>query len=226
MRPVDRGEPPKDENGNPILFKKYQDMGKYLKDRLGCYCSYCECCVDSGISIEHIQPKFLFPEKIMEWGNLLLACSCCNGHKGATRIDENNIGDYCWPDRDNTLLFFDYISKDGLVVPAADLSQEDLLRAENTLRLLGLASNIDIVRLRRETIEIARLGKAILEINDSEEIRTCIERQAERFFSVWLSIFQDDEDMCIRFIRKFKGTATDCFDASGRPVPRGSSSSY
>lgn len=48
-------------------------------------CAYCEVkmLAASYGDIEHIRPKKIFPELVVEWKNLTLACSRCNQAKGA-----------------------------------------------------------------------------------------------------------------------------------------------
>src|SRR5690606_27961160 len=53
-------------------------------------CVYCEArmlAVSFG-DIEHIRPKSLFPNQVVAWENLTLACSRCNGHK-SSKFDED-----------------------------------------------------------------------------------------------------------------------------------------
>lgn len=48
-------------------------------------CAYCEARmlnVDYG-DIEHFRPRKVFPELVVSWGNLTLACGRCNGEKGS-----------------------------------------------------------------------------------------------------------------------------------------------
>ena len=40
------------------------------------------------------------------------------------------------------------------------------------------------------------------------------------FFSVWMAVFADDREIRLGLIARMAGTAADCFDASGLPVPR------
>ncbi len=48
---------------------------------LGQYCSYCGIPMRSVLHIEHVLPKSMFPEKMFEWSNFLLACPSCNSTK-------------------------------------------------------------------------------------------------------------------------------------------------
>ena len=40
------------------------------------------------------------------------------------------------------------------------------------------------------------------------------------YFSIWMTVFADDVEMKRMIIEKFIGTASDCFDKDGNPVPR------
>ncbi|HSK74130.1 MAG TPA: HNH endonuclease, partial [Pyrinomonadaceae bacterium] len=53
-------------------------------------CAYCEIKIsDFNTEIEHILPKDSFPEKVVEWENLTIACSDCN-RKKLDNIDLDN----------------------------------------------------------------------------------------------------------------------------------------
>jgi len=62
---------------------------KFIKDQLLAFsfgkCCYCECRVDelsAYLEVEHFLPKKIYPEKVVEWKNLLPSCKRCNGEKG------------------------------------------------------------------------------------------------------------------------------------------------
>ena len=61
-----------------------------------------------------------------------------------------------------------------------------------------------------------------LEADDSDPMRTlAIEVAKGRgFWSVWLTVFNDDVDMCRRLINAFSGTTTECFDDDTNVLPR------
>jgi hypothetical protein len=40
------------------------------------------------------------------------------------------------------------------------------------------------------------------------------------FWSIWMTVFDEEPDMRRRFVAAFVGTARDCFDAEMRPAPR------
>lgn len=49
-------------------------------------CAYCEVSVNTSgsyMEVEHYLPKSLYPDKVVEWDNLLPSCKRCNGKKGS-----------------------------------------------------------------------------------------------------------------------------------------------
>ena len=55
-----------------------------LRHETASKCAYCESRMEhvSPSNIEHIKPKDSFPELVVDWNNLTLACSTCNSRKG------------------------------------------------------------------------------------------------------------------------------------------------
>ena len=233
MRPVNRGKPPTDSNGNPRVFEDYKDASGLLCDRIGRYCSYCERNIKSSLAVEHICPKSLAPEKEREWDNFLLSCSNCNSTKSKKNVNDENIDDYFWPDRDNTYRAFVY-REDGSVCVNSELSKENQKKSERTLKLFGLdktpnngASSKDYRWIdRRETWKTAQ--KCLSDFHDVKKespqlvqrFRELILEAAQDCFSIWLTVFADELEICNLLVEKFTGTAKDCFDTKGRPVPR------
>lgn len=81
-------------------FRKYPDKAvwnkNYIKEALlnmtGHKCAYSEVLLQENscyMEVEHFYPKSLYPEKVLEWGNLLPVCKVCNGKKG--NIDPNEV---------------------------------------------------------------------------------------------------------------------------------------
>jgi len=219
MRPIQRGE-------TPCVFKEYQDASLFLIDRLGDYCSYCERYFPAGLSVEHILPKKKYPKFELDWNNFLIGCVNCNSVKSSKDFEFSQI---LLPDRDNTFLALIYDSF-GRVKANPDLPPEIQEKARRLIDLTGI-NNLSskrksrIVMQRREAWKRAMDAHSRLqEIDKSKELeeRERIENEAsdKGFFSVWMTVFADDPDMRRRFIKKFKGTATDCFDADGAPIPR------
>lgn len=61
-------------------------------------CAYCECS-DSHrsvyLEVEHFHDKSSFPDKVLEWENLLPACKTCNDNKGKHNVIEQPIINPC-----------------------------------------------------------------------------------------------------------------------------------
>lgn len=215
MRPINKGPVPGE-------IKRYQSARPDLKDRLGDYCSYCERYIASSISVEHKLPKSKKLQFQCSWHNLLLACSNCNSSKNNQEI---NQGDYLWPDLDNTFSAFNY-DNTGRISPQTDLNGNLKEKAIKTLDLLGLnklPSEPDGRCIaRREAWQKAERKKQGLATYDTEERRQeIIDFALERgFFSIWMTVFKNDPDIKKRLITAFTGTAQNCFDAQGNPVPR------
>lgn len=230
MRPIVRGNWPKNDQGEDIQFSDYTEARAELIRRLGEYCSYCEMHLDASLAVEHVQPKKppgannIDQTRFLNWNNFLLACTNCNATKGNTDVV---LEHYLWPDQDNTFRALQYL-EGGLVAPASD---GDLRKkAQNTIRLLGLDKTpLNDPRAsdrrwnnRRETWDIAQRSRARLLTCNTVEMRAQIVDSAtgRGYWSVWMTVFQDDPDMRQRLINSFDGTCAACFDAVGTPVAR------
>ncbi len=225
MRPVSKGTSP--INGD---YSDYRDAFPALQGRLGPYCSYCERRIATNLAVEHIQPKDLYPGLKGSWDNFLLGCVNCNSTKGNKDVI---LSEVYLPDRDNTFHAFEY-TVDGKVKPAGHLTTTQRQIADRTLRLVGLEKRvsevldenekivaIDRVSQRMETRLIAMASKAELVDTPTDGMRRQIARTASAYgyFSIWMEVFEDDEDMRQRFIEdSFTGTASDCFDAATNAV--------
>jgi uncharacterized protein (TIGR02646 family) len=235
MRPINRGSCP-EESGQACPYKKYTEARGELIKRLGEYCSYCEMHLDSGLAVEHMQPKkpdgttVIDSLRLLDWNNFLLACPNCN----ATKSNENVVlDDYLWPDRDNTFRAFCY-SEGGLVSYAHDIGDNQLRqKACKMIHLVGLdkiPTDHDIATEasdrrwlnRKEAWEIAIRSKERLSRNDNEDFREQVLEtpKAKGFWSIWMTVFKDDADMLQRLIEAFPGTCTNCFNEQYIPVPR------
>lgn len=227
MRPVKRGECPKDKNGQPIVFKEYADARGKLIQRIGEYCSYCEMSLDAALAIEHVQPKHIHTHLALSWGNFLLACSNCNSTKGQKDI---TLSDYFWPDVDNTFRAYTY-TRGGVVKVNAALSRQDQVKAQQTIELFGLDKTPNTANAsdrrwknRREAWEEAKDSKKDLAACNTPQMRKQIVRTAvaKGYWSIWMQVFSGDADMLNRFIhaKGYNGTCKSCFDADGSPLPR------
>jgi uncharacterized protein (TIGR02646 family) len=226
MRPIERGDVPLDDHGSPKVFGEYPEARQDLIDRMGEYCSYCEMHLDASLAVEHIKPKKANPAFELDWSNFLLSCTNCNSIKGGDDLDVN---DYYWPDRHNTAQALEY-GEGGIVQVNPALTQAQQDRAERTIKLTGLerqpnnsgtASNRRWNN-RREAWDIATLSRQDLAAAPIDGMRRQIVRtaRANGFWSVWMTVFHDDETMRERLIVAFAGTCRDCFDDHFRLVDR------
>jgi len=226
MRPVEKGPGPAPLDPALDVERERSRLRRELRDAIGRYCSYCERAVQSGIHLEHKQPKDAVPDNADAWANLLLACLNCNSSKPKRELHRTA---YHWPDECNTAWVFSY-GQDGEVHPNPELEDEQVARALRTLELTGLDrgpghpehSGLDERwNDRREAWQIAAGQRINLALNPGSVQRDRIEQVARAvgFFSVWMTVFRDDPDMCHRFIAAFPGTACGCFDENGAPKP-------
>jgi uncharacterized protein (TIGR02646 family) len=232
MRPVDRGNTPLDLAGQPKIYRRYQQARDDLIDRLGEYCCYCGMELDSSLAVEHVKPKKLHPDLELSWENFLLGCTNCNSIKGAKEVD---LDDFYWPDRDNTMLAFEFL-EGGVVRPHPDLTPQQRARAEATIKLTGLdrvPGNDPEAKDRRWRNRREAWDMAVESLNDLRQIEdqqasesppvrriTARLAYANGFWSVWMTVFRDDADMRQRLIEIFPGTCSDCFDDDFNPVHR------
>ena len=225
MRPVEKGMVPTDVNGQVKRYSEYQQARPDLIDRLGEYCSFCEGRIAANLAVEHILPKSLHPQLELSWDNFLIACTNCNSTKGNQSIDIEN---YYWPHQDNTALAFVY-QRGGLVSVNKVLNLIKQYKAQKTLELTGLNktgvnSTISDRRWmnRRDTWNLAQRARQNLLNNNTIQMREQIvdTALARGFWSIWMSVFQDQVDMLNLFIQAFPGTCQQCFNQQGKPIHR------
>ena len=229
MRPVARGSSPRTGD-----FPDYREAFVPLVGRIGCYCSYCERRVPTGLAVEHIQPKAagLYPLLEGKWDNYLLACVNCN----STKNDKDVVLQEVYlPDRDNTLAAFAY-RPDGVIEPR----RPGDLRAKALLDLTGLNREVretlddngKLVATDRLTQRMECWAIAQDSLTDyrnergSEALTRAIVRLAHEsgFFGIWMTVFAGEPEMQCRFRKAFQGTdpssfisATDSTLVSPRP---------
>lgn len=226
MRPVKRIQPLKDEDGIVKTFTKYVNARKDLIDNFGGYCSYCEMKLDASLAVEHVQPKSVHDGLELEWSNFLLGCTNCNSIKND---QDPGIGECVWPDKDNTLLAFSY-GEGGVVKISDNLPLTKKALASETMKLVGLDRKPNSAKVsdrrwlnRMAAWAIAEHAKDRLSRNfdngdfRSQIVDTCV---TGGYWSVWMTVFKDDTNMCQRFIDAMPGTAQDCFNANAQAVNR------
>lgn len=223
MRPIERGDPPR-------VYTNYRDAFGDLSAQLGTYCSYCERRIASGLAIEHIVPKSRRPDLETEWTNFLLSCANCNLTKSDKPV---NTKDFLWPYVDNTFLAFVY-TEGGLVQLAQDLSTAQREKAQALLDLVGLQRHPALGRAnlsrtdhrwqqRDQAWKVAEICKenfTVLARSDEAKELVLKVAQSEGFFSVWMTVFEDDPEMKVALIKLFPGTAPSCFDLDGKALNR------
>jgi len=226
VRPINRGDKPTDHQGHLLAVREASEYKEALERRLGPFCSYCERRLTVSLAVEHMQGKLAVPALELEWSNLLLACSNCNSAKPKSEID---LTLYYWPDTHNTARAFTYDDA-GDVHPAPALTPGESQTASRTLELTGLDRRPGHPKWRqgdrrwedrRDAWKIAQDQHEDLQRRPTSTQRDKVLRVARQtgYFSVWMTVFRDDADMCRRFIGAFPNTAVECFEESGAPKP-------
>lgn len=215
MRPIDKGVA-------PSTYTDYRDALDDLENRLGRNCSYCERPLGTGLGVEHKAPKSIHPDRTLDWGNFLLGCVNCNSVKGQKDLGE---GETLWPDEHNTVLAVAY-ERGGFVEVSSALAGALAERARALIDLVGLdrhaaeglpqpARRDRRWQQREEAWAIATSCLAKYERqNQAEEALELVVQAAlgHGFFSVWLSVFDRIPDVKRALVRRFNGTAKECFD--------------
>ena len=215
MRSICRGPWPTGKDGHPQSFDPYDKAKIPLIERIGEYCSYCERTGD--LHLEHVvpqsvakKPKHVVPQSLAkklktDWGNFLLGCTNCNGRKSDK--NESRKG-YLWPDQDDTFRAFTYQSG-GRVSVAVELEPDERCKAEALFNLVGLgAPDARTNRRRHKRRQAWDEAMVVRDLVNGENSRQLAIKVALRtgFFSVWMTVFCNDEDMCRRLKQAFPGT--------------------
>lgn len=223
MRPIDKGQA-------PTAYQDYRHALGDLEQRLGLYCSYCERRLGIGLAVEHKVPKRVHPDRALDWSNFLLSCVNCNSVKGDKDLGE---GDTLWPDEHNTALAITY-HKGGFVEADPALGAALAARTKALIDLVGLDRHVadgspaparrdKRWQQREEAWAVAAWSLAKYE--QQNQARDALEQVVKAalgygFFSVWMSVFADFPDVKRALVLRFEGTAGECFDTHGVPLPR------
>lgn len=129
----------------------------HLSGQTAAHCSFCDAFPVGGVSnetIEHFQPKSLFPELAYTWFNLYYCCDDCQSAKGEL-WDELLLK----PDTDDYSCsrYFEYDFTTGEIKPNAVSPVQDQLRAIKTIELYGLDSHH---RRRNRLLELRKRSRA------------------------------------------------------------------
>lgn len=221
MRPVDKWKAPDAE------FEKYQDAEPYLEERLGPYCSFCEYPIHHVPEVEHRESKARGGEEL-DWDNLLLSCKYCNTRKGKV-VGKGEKEKYLWPDQDDTFhaFLYDetgvpklhdiYLEKQGTDVKEKAQALFELLKLDNVP--IKPTDKDRRFKKRSEVWNNAVNSKntwgKIKETDMKKDYLETIEMLAKEsgFFSVWMTVFEDDIEVREMLIHTFKGTRREyCVD--------------
>lgn len=225
MRPVAKQPAPR-------AYTAFDQAKDDLIEQLGRYCSFCERKLATHLAVEHVLPQAHNPALALAWDNFLLGCVNCNSCKGHGLIA---LIDHVWPHLDNSYRALDWTG--GCVKAAQGMTPSQERIANNLVRLVGLdidPGNPDPARRPRrrpaddrydarfEMWMSAQRNWSLLQQNPTPELREAVALHAAGvgMFSIWMKVFENDQDMRLRLIAAFTGTAADCFDAAGLPVPR------
>lgn len=121
---------------------------KYIKDALlqmtNNKCAYSEAPLNENgtyMEVEHFRCKEKYPDKVVEWGNLLPACKTCNTTKGEWDVEKD--GDIVNPLVDNP--------QDYLFVKAFRYyAKNDNKKGEDTISVLNLNNTNQFTKPRSE----------------------------------------------------------------------------
>ena len=101
-------------------------------------CSFCTKCIsdfEDKMTVEHVQIKRDYPQKIFQWSNLLCACNICNNKRGTAPYQEQSYLDPTGvPDIER---YFSY-KTDGNIIPGEELDLEEQQKADYMIKLYKL----------------------------------------------------------------------------------------
>lgn len=186
--------------------------------------------LDNVPAVEHVSPKQRDRERERDWGNLLLACAYCNARKGSNP-KPSLLGDYCWPDRDNTFRAFVYRESGEVEVNRAlpDAAQALAMRTCTLVRLNkrpregeSLDAGDPRWQKRIRVWGIACDLRDDLAERDTPRVRERVVKVAYEMgcWSIWMTVFASDPDMRRRLIAALPGTSRGCFSEVGEALPR------
>ena len=226
MRPVNKGLNPVYDNGDVIIFTDYSRSRRYLIDRIGEYCSYCERKIEANLAVEHVKPKDTNPALALVWSNFLLGCTNCNSTKGSKPV---NLEDFVWPDINNTFEYFSY-NHTGIVNIHNTVTNTTLrIKIQNMLNLVGLqkypprhgTADWERASDRRFDHRIQAWSEANNYLNLYDQANDAVKLLMipsittivvyQGFWSIWMSVFSDFPDVQISLINSYSGTQIEFF---------------
>jgi len=240
MRPIDKGPTPLGDDNQPITVSNHRQWRRYLIDRIGEYCSYCEIRLNISPQIEHVIAQDIDPTLSLSWDNLVLACGPCNRKKSNTPCPPST---HYLPEVHNTYLAFEFFISPNpkqhneaaaFIKTKENPAPPSPYKANNTIDLCALNEDTTAVpktvtdlrwRYRLEAIKTARHWRTnwddwAYKNNSTSFINLLLTTAlATGFFSVWFYIFEDVPAIKGALVHAFPGTALDCFDTEQDYVP-------
>ena len=175
--------------------------------------------------VEHKEAKSMDGAEL-DWDNLLLSCKYCNTRKGVI-VKKGDKENYLWPDQDDTFHVFSYDSDIPKLNEAYLQGQDKLIKkkAENIYNLIKLGNTPSPERKdRRYLARNEARNCAIGSKNGWDKVKETSDRQlyldqiemlakATGFFSTWMNVFKEDQEVKSLLISTFKGTKKEyCLD--------------
>lgn len=184
MRSIEKGPAPQPS------YNPYQTAKRDLITAIGAYCSYCERHIDHMGAIEHVQPKSAVPNLATKWDNFLLGCVNCNSTKGSKVIDDTNITDYVFPDKDDTFALIDYDPITCMPRPADELSEDISEKVKKLIALVGL----DTPQAHVGTQDYQKMSDV------RAECRLRAAQDAENYKQTYLTASEDQKELTLKLI--------------------------
>lgn len=220
MRPVSKSPWPQ-QNGLPKQYNPHTIAKTDLEINLDQFCSYCEV-FSSDLEVEHVISRYQNGLLSHDWGNFLLACGRCNGKDNKSN-KWVNINQTHFPHLNNTLISFVY-KEGGYVSVNPALPPTSKRRATRLMNLVKLDKipgnpryrNLNPNDTRWDHRRIAwENAKKYLPIYEAGNLTTeqLVDFAYQRgFFSVWYNVYHNHTMVKDELIRRFVGTAPNCFD--------------
>ena len=158
MRKLERGESPTcltrhhhGQEWGDLNRAERDEIWERLDEMQKRRCAYCEADLDKGQHIEHFRQRNprIYPQGTFEWSNIFGSCenkNSCGKYKDDTcGPDVYDYRDLIKPDIDNPDDYLIFVA-DGSVKPRADLDEQSLKRATETIRVFNLDGSLKQVR--------------------------------------------------------------------------------
>jgi uncharacterized protein (TIGR02646 family) len=214
MRPIDKSL----YTDNQATYTPYGNAKDDLFQAIGQFCSYCEReGYSSALDVEHIEDKNNNPDKQYDWDNFLLGCKNCNPIKGTKAISFDEI---LLPNLHNTFAIFSYLES-GVIIINPKINDELKSKAQILINLVGIDRLPGHAKYstkdkrwteRKKAWELAKryLSKFNKGKCDIETIKDLALNCG--FWSIWMTVFEDHEDVKTLLVSSFPGTRSELFN--------------